>query len=350
MPRCRFSLVILNVCLLALLSAGAEDGAQRVADLGACTLESGKQITQCRVGYRTFGTLNADRDNAVLMPTWLNGRTEDLTTLVGADPGKKHLIDTNRYYAVLLDAFADGVSSSPSNSDGQRGTDFPTVTLRDMVHAEYRVATEVLHLKHAHAVIGLSMGGEQTFEWAVDYPQFFDRAAAVIATPQLTSYDLMTHAIILDAIRSDPDYKGGAYGEKEPPLRIANQIEDLLHNTPEYHVEHTKREEVPALVKEMGTPSRQDANDRVSQLEAIMKHDVLRGKTIAEVAGQSRLKWLIIVSKHDHLVYPGPALEWAKTTGAETYISDTPCGHLILDCDAAALSQRIQAFLAGNAQ
>jgi homoserine O-acetyltransferase len=95
----------------------------------------------------------------------------------------------------------------------------------------------------------------------------------------------------------------------------------------------------------MGKPDRQDANDRVSQLNAIMKHDVLRGKTIEQAAGASRLKWMIVVSKQDHLVYPGPALAWAKAAGAETYISDTPCGHLILDCDAHVLSERMQAFL-----
>ncbi len=112
--------------LLVLLPAIAEDGAQQFADLGHCTLDSGETIHHCRVGYRTFGTLNAAGDNAVLMPTWLNGRTEDLLSLVGAAPSKTRLIDTTKYYAVLLDSLGDGVSSSPSNSDdARRARTFP---------------------------------------------------------------------------------------------------------------------------------------------------------------------------------------------------------------------------------
>jgi homoserine O-acetyltransferase len=337
--------LVVGTAVLAVRTAAAQDGVQRFANLGRCMLDSGKTIEHCRVGYRTVGSLNAAHDNAVLMPTWLNGRTEDLLELVGSKPSDKRLIDTSRFYAVLLDAFSDGVSSSPSNSDVQKGVRFPAITVHDMVRAEYRVATEVLHLKHAHAVIGLSMGGEQTFEWSVDHTEFFDSAAAVIATPQLTSYDLLTHAIILDAIHADPSYKDGNYGDKEPTLRVANEVERLLHNTPKYDVERITRSQVPALFEEMGNPDRQDANDRVSQLNAIMKHDVLRGKTIDRVARESQLKWLIVVSKYDHLVYPGPALAWAKAAGAETYISDTPCGHLILDCDAHGLSKRMETFL-----
>jgi homoserine O-acetyltransferase/O-succinyltransferase len=102
---------MMGVALLGILpAAGAEDGAQQFADLGRCTLDSGQTIEHCRVGYRTFGTLNAAGDNAVLMPTWLNGRTEDLLSLVGSAPSKTRLIDTTKYYAVLLDALGDGVS------------------------------------------------------------------------------------------------------------------------------------------------------------------------------------------------------------------------------------------------
>jgi len=110
---------------VAAVSAAAEDGVQQFADLGRCTLDSGQTIEHCRVGFRTFGTLNASGDNAVLMPTWLNGRTEDMLALVGSVPSSTQLIDTAKFYAVLLDALVDGVSSSPSNSDCRRASSFP---------------------------------------------------------------------------------------------------------------------------------------------------------------------------------------------------------------------------------
>ncbi|MGB9415387.1 MAG: alpha/beta fold hydrolase [Acidobacteriaceae bacterium] len=332
--------------LVAVVPVLAEDGAQQFADLGHCTLDSGQTIHHCRVGYRTFGTLNAAGDNAVMMPTWLNGRTEDLLSLVGSAPSKTRLIDTTKFYVVLLDALGDGVSSSPSNSDDQKGADFPAITERDMVRAEYRAVTETLHLKHAHAVVGVSMGGEQTFEWAVTYPEFFDLAVPIIGTPQLTSYDLLSHTIAEDAMLADPDYKDGKYGEKQPALKLANELLVMQLSTPQFRAEHTERNDFPAFLEEARKPERQDANDRMWQLKAVLAHDVLRGKSMDEVAKATRAKWLVIVSAHDHSVYPGPALAWAKAAGAETYISDTPCGHLIMECDAEQVSQRVEKFLA----
>lgn len=330
----------------AALPACAEAGSQQFADLGRCVLDSGQTIEHCRMGYRTFGTLNAAGDNAVLMPTWLYGRTEDLLSLVGPEPSKTRLVDTTKYYVVLLDALGDGVSSSPSNSDVQKGAEFPTITERDMVRAEYRVVTEALHLKHAHAIVGISMGGEQTFEWAVTYPEFFDLAVPIIGTPQPTSYDLLSHTIMEDAMRADPDYKGGKYGEKQPALTLANEFLYMQLTTPEFRVAHTDRKDLPALLEEARKPKRQDANDRMWQLKAVLAHDVLRGKPLDEVAKATRAKWLVIVSAHDHSVYPGPALAWAKAVGATTYVSDTPCGHLIMECDAEQVSERVEKFLA----
>ena len=346
MKRFVCAFMMIAAPLLLLLPALAEDGGQQFADLGHCTLDSGQTIHHCCVGYRTFGTLNAAGDNAVLIPTWLNGRTEDLLSLVGSAPSKTRLIDTTKYYVVLMDALGDGVSSSPSNSDDQKGPEFPAITERDMVRTDYRAVTEGLHVKHAHAVVGISLGGEQVFEWAVTYPEFFDLAVPIIGTPQLTSYDLLSHTITEDAMLADPSYKDGKYGEKQPALKLANELLKMQLTTPQYRVEHTEPKDFPALLEEARRPERQDANDRMWQLKAVLAHDVLRGKSIEDVAKATRAKWLVIVSAHDHIVYPGPALAWAKAAGAETYISDTPCGHLIMECDAEQVSERVEKFLA----
>jgi len=159
---------------------GQAEGQLQMANLGQCKLENGQVIEDCRVGYRTFGKLNAAQNNAVLMPTWLYGRSEELVSLFGDGFSAQNLVDTKSFFGIAIDSLGNGVSSSPSNSTRQHTTDFPSYTLRDGVNAQYRVVTEVLHLKHLHAVVGLSMGGEQTFVWSVMHPEFFDLAVPIL--------------------------------------------------------------------------------------------------------------------------------------------------------------------------
>src|SRR5271163_3145425 len=103
-----------------LLSPGfAQNGMQQFAELGQCKLKSGQVIENCRIGYRTFGSLNAAQDNAVIMPSWLNGVSGELVTFFSSQPSKQRLVDTSRFFGVALDALGNGVSSSPSNSKKQ---------------------------------------------------------------------------------------------------------------------------------------------------------------------------------------------------------------------------------------
>jgi homoserine O-acetyltransferase len=129
----RFLFFTLAAAAFAPMSSNAlaQDGVQKFAQLGHCKLESDAVIEDCVIGYRTFGTLNAARDNAVLMPTWLYGTTADLTQLFGnphnTTPASRAmiLVDTSKYFGIAIDSFGDGVSSSPSNSKTQHGTAFP---------------------------------------------------------------------------------------------------------------------------------------------------------------------------------------------------------------------------------
>lgn len=323
------------------------DGQLHFADLGNCALENGQTIENCRIGYRTFGHLNAAQDNVVLMPTWLYGKSEDLVGLFGDSNSAQHLVDPGKYFGIAIDALGNGVSSSPSNSPHQHGTAFPAYTLRDSIAAQYRVLTEVLHIKHLHAVVGLSMGGEQTFDWAVMHPEFFDLAIPILGTPRLTVYDLELKQIMLDSILNDADYKHGQY-TVEPPLKLANLIGNIVVTTAEYRNQATPRDQLSAFLAQAETPASIDANDRVWQLRAIMKQDVIGNRSLSEAARSVKARFLVIVSGQDHLVNPQPALDWAAATNASTYVSQGSCAHLIMSCDAAAVSARVRAFLDGR--
>ena len=341
------SVVVLSFLAFLALTAGlqAQEGLQQIANLGQCKLESGQVIEDCRVGYRTYGHLNAAADNAVLVPTWLYGNSGDLASLFGDGISPQQLIDTGKFYGIAIDAFANGVSSSPSNSTKQHGTNFPAITLRDSVNAHYRVLTEVLHLKHLHAVVGLSMGGEQAFDWSVMYPKFFDLAVPILGSPRPTSYDLHVKAIQLESIEGDPGYAQGHY-TAEPALKLANLIGTLVVTTPEFRNRETPRDKIADFIAHAEGPVALDANDRVWQLKAIMKQDVVGpGRTLEDVARSTPVHFLVIVSARDHLVNPEPALDWANATSAPTYISAGDCAHLIMTCDAEGVSSRVRPFL-----
>jgi homoserine O-acetyltransferase/O-succinyltransferase len=322
----------------------AQNGVQQFAELGQCKLQSGKVIEHCRVGYRTFGALNAARDNTVVMATWLYGVSGDLAPFFGTQPSNQLLVDTSKFFGVALDAFGDGVSSSPSNSKTQPAVEFPQFTTGDMVQAQYRVLTEVLHLKHLHAVVGLSMGGEQTYMWASLHPEFFDLAVPIIATPRLTTYDLLTKQVMLETILGDPAYKNGKY-TVEPELKLANLLGDLVVTSPAYRNQETPRMDFESFVKKSESPIAIDANDRVWQMRAVMAHDVIGSRPPEEVAKASPQHYLIIVSALDRMVNPQPSLAWAAAKGAPTYISQGTCAHIIMNCDAVAVSTRVRAFL-----
>jgi homoserine O-acetyltransferase len=321
------------------------EGTLQTANLGRCSLDSGKFIDPCILAYRTYGHLNEQGSNAILFPSWYNGRSEDLASFFGPDG----MIDTTRYFGVAVDALADGVSSSPSTSTTQHGPAFPSITIRDMVRVEYRLATEVLHLHHLRAVVGISMGGMQTFEWMVDYPAFIDRVVPIVGSPQQTSYDLLNWDLLRRLILADPAFNGGNY-TTEPPLALANEFVTLTLPSPAFTARTVSRAEYPKFVADsLVTWGGRDANDRLVQLEAMIGHDVTHGSGSVEAAAQhSKIPQLIVVATNDHLVNPAPALLWAKTIHAQTYVSSGDCGHRISECDGPAINAAVRAFLAAQ--
>jgi homoserine O-acetyltransferase len=153
---------VTSIVLLALLAIQSAKGQsiQRFVELGDFRLESGEIIRECRIGYRTFGELNHEKSNAVLFTTWFIGTTEDLVNLIG--PGK--LVDSSKHFVIAVDAFGNGVSSSPSNSKLQPGPKFPQFSIKDMVNSQHELLTREFKIKHLYAVTGISMGGMQTFQ------------------------------------------------------------------------------------------------------------------------------------------------------------------------------------------
>jgi len=316
----------------------------QTASIGDLKLESGQVIQNCLIGYRTFGALNTAKSNAVLFPTWFSGESADLAGSIGTDA----LVDPSRYFVIAVDALGDGISSSPSNSKEQPRMTFPKFTIADMVNAEHRLVTEVLGIRHLHAVMGISMGGMQTFQWVMSYPDFMDRAVPVVGSPRLTATDLLLWTSEADAITESAGWDRGDY--KQPPnLRAVGDMHAFALTTPSYRAHSTPPAEFPAFLKGIADAplGRMDANDWLRQLQAMMSLDVAKplGESLATAAHAVKTKMLVVVARQDHMVNPLPAIEFAGSIDAPLIVLESDCGHLAPGCESKSLNPRVRAFL-----
>lgn len=328
--------IILSVFTTQLSSA--QD--QQFANLGDFKLQSGEVLRDCRIGYRTAGQMNADKSNILVIPTWAGGKTEQWVPNVG--PGK--MADTSKYYVILIDALSNGVSSSPSNSTAQPRMKFPRITMRDMVDTEHELLTKVLHINHVKAFMGISMGGMQTFQWMVEYPDFMDEAIPIVGSPRLAPYDLVHWQAQIDAIKDNKDWNGGDY-TKNPARDAEYEFGAILLKTPqEFNKTHT-REQVMKELAARNSGDGSDANDKIRQVEAMMSLNVAApyGDSLEKAAAVVKAKVLVIVDKEDHTVTPGPAIEFAHLLHADLKVIDDGCGHQY--CDYAGVGKAVAEFL-----
>jgi len=358
-PRVRIALAVLVSCIAfaaacaspapaaarppvgASPRATVADGAQRMAEFGTCTLESGETIAPCRIGYRTFGKLDAAKSNAVLFSTWFTGTTEKL---VDGVPDK--LVDTKKYYLILVDAIGDGVSSSPSNSPTQAHLRFPKFTIRDMVATQERLVRDVLHIERLHTVMGISMGGMQAFEWAVSRPDAMAHVVSIVGTPQLASQDMLLWNAELHALEADVTYAHGEY-QGRPKIRTVQDIHTLMLMTAAQRSSNISRSAFPAWLEQVESDTNFDWNDWHRQLEAMLAHDVAArwGGNLEEAAHRVKAKMLLVVAEQDQMVNPGPAKLFAKAAHARLEVLGGPCGHLAPGCEQPALARYVRTFM-----
>ncbi|KPK19865.1 MAG: homoserine O-acetyltransferase [Betaproteobacteria bacterium SG8_41] len=209
-------------------------------------LKCGAVIDQYELVYETYGRLNADRSNAVLVCHALNaahhvaGRYADDPGDVGwwdnmIGPGKP--VDTDRFFVIGMNNLGGCHGSTGPQSINPRtgkpwGADFPLVTVEDWVATQARLADH-LGIKRFAAVMGGSLGAMQALQWTVSYPDRVGHALVIACTPNLSAQNIAFNEVARQAIITDPDFHGGHYYEHgtRPTrgLRVARMVGHITY-------------------------------------------------------------------------------------------------------------------------
>ncbi|HRJ61980.1 MAG TPA: homoserine O-acetyltransferase [Azospirillaceae bacterium] len=186
-------------------------------------LDGGTTLADFPVAYQTYGTLNSDRSNAVLVchaltgdqyvadPNPVTGKPGWWEMMVG--PGRP--VDTDRYFVICSNVIGGCMGSAgPREANPLTGApwglNFPVLTIRDMVRAQKRLV-ESFGIEQLFAVIGGSMGGMQALEWAVSYPESVFAVAPIATAARHSAQNIAFHEVGRQAIMADPDWRRGAY-------------------------------------------------------------------------------------------------------------------------------------------
>ncbi|MFE4543136.1 homoserine O-acetyltransferase [Arthrobacter sp. NPDC056727] len=339
------------------------DGTVQYRNIGSMELEAGGFLPDVTLAYETWGTLNADGSNAILVQHALTGSTH-VTRGAGDEEGWWEQLagpgapaDTDRFFVISINilggCYGSTGPSSPAPDGKPWGSRFPLVTLRDSTIAEARLA-DLLGISSWHAVVGGSMGGARALEWAVTFPERVRRCGVISVGARSTAEQIAFAQAQTLAIRQDRHFNSGDYyGGAEPAegLALARRIAhityrsayeldfrfgrnaqaaeeplqaDALAGRGRYQVESYLDHQGNKLVR------RFDANSYIALTEALMSHDVTRGRgTLKEALSRATADFFVAAVESDRLYFPAQSLELAEALpgNVDVHIIDSPIGH-----------------------
>ncbi|WP_081818999.1 homoserine O-acetyltransferase MetX [Arthrobacter sp. UNC362MFTsu5.1] len=345
------------------VDTNAPDGTVKFLSVGGLELEAGGFLPDVTLAYETWGTLNADRSNAVLVQHALTGTThvtrgasdEEGWWEQLAGPGAP--VDTDKYFVVSINivggCYGSTGPSTPAPDGKPWGSRFPLVTLRDTTAAESRLA-DALGIESWYAVLGGSLGGARALEWAVSYPDRVRRCAVISigassTAEQIAFAQAQTLAIRQDVNFNDGDYYGGP--EPEAGLALARRIAHITYRSA-YELETRfgrnaqssespleavslggrGRYQVESYLDHQGTKlvRRFDANSYIAITEALMSHDVGRGRgPLKDALARATAEFFIAAVNTDRLYFPAQSYELAAALPGDVpvHVIEAPIGH-----------------------
>lgn len=334
-------------------------------------LQRGGMLGPVTLAYETWGTLNAEGDNAILITHALTGNAHAHDVARPDDPkaawwnpliGPGRPFDTSRYFVICSNILggcygSTGPSSLDPHTNRPYGMRFPIITIRDMVRAQQALIRH-LGVKHLAMVAGGSIGGQQALEWAVTYPELVEKVVVIAATAALTAQAVAFSEVERQAIMADPRWQGGDYAPGQGPttgLAIARMLAMITYQSEETMEQRFSRK--PARFSTIPSPSRAgdlggrfdvegylyyqgeqlarrfDANSYLYISRAMDLYDVSEGYPSLEAAlHRLRSKALFVGIRSDFL-FPAAHVRWlaekvSALGGDATYAElDSPHGH-----------------------
>ena len=374
-------------------SGGVRDGGRGGGPLPAgppLRLDSGGQIDGLEIAYNTYGRLNADRSNAVLVCHALTmdqhaasihpltGKPGWWTQVIG--PGRP--LDTDRYFVICSNVLSGcsgttGPSSIDPATGAPYGITFPVVTVADMVRAQ-ALLLDALGIDKLFAVVGGSMGGMQVLQWAADYPERLFSAVCIGAAPRHSAQNIAFHEVGRQAIMADPDWRGGDYANQgvrpEKGLAVARMAAHITYLSEQALQRKFGRElqrdglswgfdadfQVESYLRHQGAAfvDRFDANSYLYITRALDYFDLAaaHGGALAEAFRRARDVRFCVFSFTSDWLYPTPesrqivrALNAAGARASFVEI-ETDKGHDAFFLDEPVLHAALAGFLASAAQ
>lgn len=303
---------------------------------GELTLESGKKLDNAVIAYETYGTLNRDKSNAILIchaltgdahaAGWHDGDRKPGWWDIIIGPGKA--LDTRKYFVICSNVIggckgSTGPSSINPNTGEPYGLDFPVVTIKDMVNAQKKLI-DYLKISKLFAIIGGSMGGLQVLQWCETYPDMVKKAIPIATAGYSTPQQIAFNEVGRIAIVSDPNWNSGNYYGKTQPdygLALARMIGHItylsddsmrqkfgrrLQDKNEYDFDFSREFEVESYLHYQGKSftERFDANSYLYLTKAIDYFDLTKNNSLAEGLKDVEAKFLIISFTSDWLYPP----------------------------------------------
>ncbi|HYQ27422.1 MAG TPA: alpha/beta fold hydrolase [Polyangiaceae bacterium] len=304
-------------------------------ELGDFELQSGEVLQNARLAYRALGQLRADRQNAVIFPTYYTGSHRDNATLVQSG----RALDPADWFVVIPNLFGNGVSSSPSNHPTQAGAAFPRLTLLDNVRAQQRLLSEQFGIERVALALGWSMGAQQAYHHAALFPERVARLLAVCGSARTSPHNWVFLAGVKAALLADPAFAEGRY--HEPPLRglaAFGRVYAGWAYSQAFFRNHEYRAlgyASPQALLDAWARDHQarDANDLLCMLDSWQNADISDnpqyqgdlGRALGAISARTRL----MPVNQDLYFHPDDSrLEAAQLTRAEVHVIESSWGHI----------------------